>query len=44
MLEVHHRDGNRANNRLLNLALLHLYYHDTAYGAYDKGHLTQRQS
>ncbi len=41
-LEVHHRDGNRANNRMPNLALLHLHCHDAAHGAHDKGDLYRR--
>jgi len=38
-LEVHHRDGHRANNRMLNLALIHLHCHDVVHGAHDKGDL-----
>jgi len=32
-VEVHHRDGNRGNNRYTNLALLHLHCHDQIHGA-----------
>ncbi len=38
-LEVHHRDGHRANNRMPNLALIHLHCHDVVHGAHDKGDL-----
>jgi len=33
MIEVHHQDGNRTNNRLTNLVLLHALCHDQAHGA-----------
>lgn len=38
ILEVHHRDGNHANDKFANLALLHGHCHDTAHrrGTYDK--------
>ena len=32
ILEVHHRDGNRNNNRFTNLVLPHGHCHDQAYG------------
>lgn len=32
-MEVHHRDGNRDNNRYANLALLHAHCHDQTHGA-----------
>ena len=38
-LEIHHRDGNRSNNRLMNLALLHVPCHDRTHGTHDKGSL-----
>ena len=31
-MEVHHRDGNRSNNRYTNLALLHAHCHDQIHG------------
>jgi RNA-directed DNA polymerase len=42
-LEVHHRDGNRTNNRYANLALLHLHCHDQVHGpsANDNGLRTE---
>jgi len=32
IVEVHHRDGNRTNNRYANLALLHGHCHDEIHG------------
>ena len=32
IMEVHHRDGNRKNNRYINLALLHGHCHDQVHG------------
>ncbi len=32
VLEIHHQDGNRSNNRLSNLVLLHAHCHDQAHG------------
>ena len=32
-MEVHHRDGDRDNNRYANLALLHAHCHDQTHGA-----------
>jgi RNA-directed DNA polymerase len=33
VIEVHHQDGNRNNNRYTNLALLHAHCHDRRHGA-----------
>jgi hypothetical protein len=32
ILEVHHQDGNRNNNRFTNLVLLHGHCHDRVHG------------
>jgi RNA-directed DNA polymerase len=32
VMEIHHKDGNRSNNRRTNLALLHVYCHDQVHG------------
>ena len=31
-MEIHHRDGDRRNNRYTNLMLLHAHCHDQAHG------------
>src|SRR5215470_9046175 len=41
-IEVHHRDGNRANNRFPNLTLLHRHCHDAVHGTHDKSHRIEK--
>ena len=40
--EIHHRDGNRSNNRWPNLTLLHRHCHDAVHGTHDKSHRIEK--